>query len=180
VNFSLQTSSGYLSMTKWSRAENIGFDGVKLSTPYPDSNKTNYSWYKGSTGEGRRYANYVRHFHRYLREAPESDINSDVELILKARNQAFTLQQTTYMGECADMEAAPGAICNVYHFNGVNDANVIVSLITETTLTMRLVWPSAISIIPTDVKPESLSISITAVRFDDDLDEKRYTGVYNG
>ncbi|MDR0630308.1 MAG: phage late control D family protein [Treponema sp.] len=128
-------------MDRWVMSRSIGFDGFKLSAPYPDANYGSDQWKWGKTGEGDRYVNQRRLFHGYEREAEKGEVDKDVARILEVRRLTVEQDKVRWTAGAGNLALRPGLILELGHFYGKKDRDVFIALVTAITLRHRALWP---------------------------------------
>jgi hypothetical protein len=146
-------------MDGWVMAHTIGIDGFKLSASYPNANYGSEQWKWGNTGEGSRYLNWIRLFHGYERNTAASEVDQDIDLILRARRRVTEQAKARWTAGTVNMALRPGLILELRHFYGMKDRELITALVTGATLHHRTRWPSNLA-----VRMEGAGGELTEVR----------------
>jgi uncharacterized protein involved in type VI secretion and phage assembly len=163
-------------MDAWDMAEAIGVDGVELTAAYPDFNYGSDEWKKGAVGKGKRYYNYSRMFHGYVRNTPSGEIDGDIGLILDARLRGMELAKSRWAGSAANMLLMPGRIIELSQYYGLGKQEPVKAMVTGSCLQVRALWPSSIGIPPPE-QTEAVSAEAVFMNYGKDVDV-RYVHFY--
>jgi hypothetical protein len=152
-------------MDAWCIKNCTGVDGLSLFDAYPNSSQGNYEWRRGLTEGSDWYYAFTKHFHSYLRETPETEVDGDINLMLDARFLSMSLAKSLWKGEAENLALVPGLVFELNHFYGKQDSSVITALVTAIKLRARTVWPANFASPPGIAEEECVKVQAVCTDF---------------
>jgi hypothetical protein len=141
----------------WRMENTIGVDGLEVSAAYPEANYGSREWRWGDCKPGKRYYGYSSLFHGYERRTAAAEIDGDIKRIIEARQHSFMLARENRTGRAENILLMPGLIFELSHFYGVRDTASLSSLITDSRLRVRSLWPRDMASPPGDAETGELA-----------------------